>query len=74
VLASPVFRCIKKQLPDAELHYVTKVSFKAVTESNPYIDRFFYYDDNLQELINQLSVEKYDYIIDVRTKKEWDED
>ncbi len=65
VLASPVFRCIKKQLPDAELHFVTKKSFKIVTENNPYIDRFFYYDDNLNELIKILSDENYDYVIDL---------
>lgn len=65
VLASPVFRCIKKQLPDAEVHFVTKKSFKIVTENNPYIDRFFYYDNNLNELIGILSNENYDYVIDL---------
>lgn len=36
-----------------------------VTASNPYIDRFFYYDKNLDQLIDQLKQEKYDYIIDL---------
>lgn len=65
VLASPVFRCIKKQLEGAELHFVTKTSFKMVTASNPYIDRFFYLDNNLDELINLLKQEQYDYVIDL---------
>ncbi|MBU3714309.1 MAG: glycosyltransferase family 9 protein [Ferruginibacter sp.] len=65
VLCSPVFRCIKKQLPDAELHFVTKLAFKAVTENNPNIDRFFYYQDNLKELTDELSKEQYDFVIDL---------
>ena len=65
VLASPVFRCIKKQLKEVELHFVTKQSFKMVTEHNPYIDRFFYYENNLNELIHQFKYENYDYVIDL---------
>lgn len=65
VLASPVFRCLKKQLADTELHFVTKRSFAAVTSANPYIDHFFYYEDNMEELIASLKKEKYDYVIDL---------
>jgi len=65
VLASPVFRCIKKQLPGSTLHFVTKFSFKIVTASNPYIDKFFYYQDDLDSLIAELKAEKYDYVIDL---------
>lgn len=65
VLSSPVFRCIKKQVTDAELHFVTKQSFRMVTASNPYIDRFFYLEDDLGSLINKLKAEKYDYVVDL---------
>ncbi len=65
VLASPVLRCVKKQLQDVELHFVTKSSFKIVTASNPYVDKFFYYDDNLDHLIETLKTEAYDYVIDL---------
>ena len=65
VLASPVFRCIKKQLPDVQLHFLTKKSFKVVTENNPYIDRFFYYDNNMDELKQMLISENYDTVIDL---------
>ncbi len=65
VLASPVFRCIKNQLPGAEVHFVTKQSFKLVTASNPYIDRFFYLGENLPALIEQLKEEHYDYVVDL---------
>ncbi len=65
VLASPVFRCIKKQLANTEIHFVTKLSFKAVTIANPYIDKFFYYNDNMDELLAKLTAENYDHVIDL---------
>lgn len=65
VLASPVFRCLKTQVATAELHLLTKSSFKAVTEANPYIDKFHYLDDSLDILIKQLKNEDYDYVIDL---------
>jgi len=65
VLCSPVLRCLKQQIPDVEVHFLTRYTFKAVTESNPFVDRFFYYNNNLKKLISQLEEEKYDYIIDL---------
>ncbi|MFX7784347.1 hypothetical protein ABTJ92_19170, partial [Acinetobacter baumannii] len=61
VLTTPAIRCLKQQVPNAEVHFLTKKSFKAVTEANPYIDKFFYYDDNLNELIGYLKQEGYHY-------------
>jgi ADP-heptose:LPS heptosyltransferase len=65
VLATPVFRCLKTQVPSAEVHFLTKLSFKMVTSSNPYIDKFFYYANELNEVIEQLRKEDYDYVIDL---------
>lgn len=65
VLTTPVFRCIKKQMDDVELHFVTKKTFKIVTADNPYIDKFFYYENNLAELITELKKENYDYVVDL---------
>ena len=65
VLASPVFRCVKKQLFDTEVHFLTKLSYKIVTAANPFIDKFFYYDDNMEELLERLKAENYDHVIDL---------
>jgi ADP-heptose:LPS heptosyltransferase len=65
VLASPVLRCLKKQIVTSEIHFLTRSDFKIVTEANPYADRFFYYDDNLYTLIRELKKERYDYVIDL---------
>lgn len=65
VLASPVLRCLKKQVATAEVHFLTKTNFKAVTVANPYVDKFFYYDKDIRSLINELKNEDYDYVIDL---------
>ncbi len=65
VLASPVFRTLKKQVMTAELHFLTKKSFAAVTQHNPYIDHFHYLDNNLDEVITTLKAEDFDYVIDL---------
>ena len=65
VLTTPAIRCLKMQLPGAEVHFLTKRSFKAVTEANPYIDQFHYYDNNLIELMAQLKKENFDLVIDL---------
>lgn len=65
VLTTPILRCIKKQLPDSELHFLTKQSFSQVIENNPYIDNLFYYDKDVEGVLKRLKVEQYDYIIDL---------
>lgn len=65
VLASPAIRCLKQQVTGARVHFLTKQSFKAVTEANPYIDQFHYFNNNLSELIEELKAEQFDYIIDL---------
>lgn len=65
VLTTPVVRCLKTQLPDAEIHFVTKKAYRTLVESNPYIDRYFLLENGLNTLITQLLSERYDYIIDL---------
>ena len=73
VLTTPVIRCVKKQLPGAEVHYLTKFSFKSILESNPYIDKLHLLKENLNDLLPILVNEEFDYVIDlhhnVRTMK-----
>ncbi|MFC5407896.1 glycosyltransferase family 9 protein [Larkinella bovis] len=65
VLTTPVMRCLKQQVPGAEVHFCTKRGFQTLVESNPYIDKGIYLDGNLNDLIRQLRTERYDYIIDL---------
>lgn len=65
VFTTPVIRCLKKQLPGTEVHFLTKKKFRTVTEHNPYIDRFFYYDNSLSAIKKDLKEQRYDYVIDL---------
>jgi heptosyltransferase-2 len=65
VLTTPVVRCLKKQQPDTEIHFLTKFSMHKVVASNPYIDKFYYLQDNWDLLMHELKDENYDCIIDL---------
>ena len=80
VLTTPVVRCLKKQVATAEVHYLTKTSFKPILEANPYIDKIHCLGgglaggatagdaaagDDLSAVIETLRREDFDYVIDL---------
>ena len=65
MLASLIVRCLKNQIEDAEIHFATKQQFKSLLESNPYIDKVHVLEENFGDLIHELILEKFDYIIDL---------
>lgn len=65
VLTTPVVRCLKKQLPDAELHYAVKSAYSTIVENNPYISKVHVLRDYMEELIPTLKKENYDQVIDL---------
>jgi len=65
VLTTPVFRCIKQQVEDAELHFLTKKQFAPLISNNPYVDKIKTLDSSWDLMIHELVVEKYNYIIDL---------
>jgi len=66
VLTTPVVRCFKQQMPEAEVHYLTKGIYKEMLEANKNIDKLHWLDKtNFIELIETLRNEEYDYIFDL---------
>jgi heptosyltransferase-2 len=65
VLTTPVIRCLKQQVPDAEIHFLTKDSFRSVVEHNPYIDKLHVLAHSWELMIHELKLEDYDHIIDL---------
>jgi len=65
VLTTPVVRCLKEQVPDAEIHFLTKLSFKPIVESNPYIDKVMLLEHSWELMIHELKEQEYDCIIDL---------
>ena len=73
ILTSPVVRCLKQQVPDAEIHYLTKRAFAPLMEHAPYVDRVHVLEDNLRAVVGPLKKEKFDLVVDLhhnlRTKR-----
>ncbi len=66
VLTSPVVRCIKEQLPDAELHFLVKKQFVPVVEANPHIDKIHIVDtENIKNTLSEMREEGFDFIVDL---------
>jgi ADP-heptose:LPS heptosyltransferase len=65
VLTTPLIRCLKKQVPGAEIHYLTKSTYLQILSSNPYIDKIHYLEQSLQAVITDLKRENFDFIIDL---------
>lgn len=70
VLTSPVVRCLKAQLQDVEIHYLTKKAFSSILEANPNIDRVFTIDkkeNSLKTVVKTLKKEQYNVIVDLHS-------
>jgi ADP-heptose:LPS heptosyltransferase len=65
VLTTPVVRCLKHQVAGAEIHFITKKSFQSVLDQNPYIDRIITIEKSVDEVVDLLKSERYDYVIDL---------
>jgi ADP-heptose:LPS heptosyltransferase len=65
VLTSPVLRCLKEQVKDIEIHFLTKKKFFSLLEHNPRISKIFTFESSLSAVVPKLKAEKYDLIIDL---------
>ena len=65
VLTFPVLRGIKEQLPNVELHFLTKASYKELITASKHIDKVHLLNGKLDELIPSLNAEHFDVIIDL---------
>lgn len=65
VLTSPVVRCLKQQVPVAEVHFAVKKQFLPVVSANPYIDKIHIFEGDLKSFARELRQERFDYIVDL---------
>ncbi len=65
VLTSPVLRCIKEQVPDAEIHYLTKTVFSDLVKFNPHISTVHELKDELSPVLSVLKDIRFDVVIDL---------
>jgi ADP-heptose:LPS heptosyltransferase len=64
VLTTPVIRCLKQQL-GAEIHFLTKKSFRNILDANPYVDKVYAIQSKIEEEIADLQEEQYHFIVDL---------
>lgn len=65
VLTSSVVRALKTQLPEAEIHFLTKDKFKDLVAFDPNISKVFTIEKDIGERISELNAERYDHLIDL---------
>ncbi|MFT6715595.1 MAG: ADP-heptose:LPS heptosyltransferase [Saprospiraceae bacterium] len=65
VLTSPVVRNLKKQIDNVALHYLTKTTFRGLLMHNPYVDKVWSFNKDLDEVLPDLLNEKFDYVVDL---------
>lgn len=65
VLTTPVIRCLKNQVPGAEVHFLVRDRFLPVVAHNPYLDKVHVLAHSRELMMEELKTEQYDYIIDL---------
>lgn len=68
VLTTPILRCIKKQIPNAEIHYLIKANNAIILNNNPYVDKIIVFTNSLSETIKELKKENYTYVFDLHNQ------
>ncbi len=66
VMTSPVIRCLKKQVNDAEIHFLTYDVNRSAVEYNPSVDALHVVAHSWELVIEQLKTEDYSFIIDLQ--------
>lgn len=65
VLTTPIVRCLKKQIPNAKIHFLTKAGFVSLVENNPHVSKIYSIKDKVAEVSEALKKENYDFVIDL---------
>jgi ADP-heptose:LPS heptosyltransferase len=65
VLTTPVVRCLKQQMDDVEIHFLTKETFAPILRANPRIDSVITIRKSVSEVLPELRDQQYHHIIDL---------
>ena len=55
VLTTPIPRCLKNQLDNVEIHYLTKKTYVSLLQGNPNIDKIYSIEDSAPDFFFILS-------------------
>lgn len=67
VLTTPIVRCLKQQLPNCQVHFLTKYQYAPIIENNPYVNKVHLFDKNLglRPTIKELKQENFGFVVDL---------
>lgn len=65
VLTSPVVRCLKEQVPNAEIHVLTKEQYQSLYNSNPSVDQLYTWESEEANKFVNLKQANYDFVVDL---------
>lgn len=68
VLTTPILRCLKKQVPNCEIHYLIKANNAIILSNSPYVDKIICFSDSVSQTIKELKKENYDYVFDLHNQ------
>ena len=59
-------RCLKKQIPEAEIHFLTKATFASIPEANPNITKVWHWTDRgASAVLAELKKQRFDFVADL---------
>jgi len=68
----PMLRSIKSSYGNAQIHFLSHASLQSIIDEVPYIDKSFFFDEDLRAIVFKLLAEKYDLLLDLqRNHKSW---
>ena len=56
---------MKQQIPNVQIHFLTKKAFRPLVDNNPNIDQVYSIDKSIDECLSRLKNEKYDFVVDL---------
>lgn len=65
VLTSPILRCIKEQIPNVELHVLTKSHYVNLYATNPHVDYVHAWGEENNIVLADLKRARFDYVLDL---------
>ncbi len=66
VLTTPIVRCFKEQIEgEAEIHFLVKKQYESLLIANPHISKIHALESDLNQVVENLKQEGFDYIIDL---------
>lgn len=65
VLTFHALRCLKEKHPNAEVHFLTKSTYKELLLASTFHDKTLFFDGDLKQTKGEIRKENYSHIIDL---------